>query len=87
MLLSHSNLSLNEPNDAWEILVKNSNSALSIVTIQSLGSSCIVELNLEIKVWFPFVVVDDRDLYFVFDIRSLKLDEFVESLVVFASDC
>lgn len=74
-------LSLVEAESSREILIKNSYLASGIVSNQSiifLFLIWIIKFNKEIEIWFPFIVINNCDLNFLFSLSFRHGDDVVE---------
>lgn len=81
-----SDISNLESKSSWEILIKNGNSALGVITRESTSSINIIKLNMEIHIWLPLVVVNNWNLNLDFKIFLRDRVLLVVLLVVLAWD-
>ena len=68
LVLRHSDIGHLESKSAWEVFIQDCYFALRVVAWQSLWLSFriqhigVIKLNVEIKVWLPFFIVNDWNL-------------------------
>ena len=76
VLFGNGYLSFYKSDDSWEVFIENRYPALGVITTKPLFllSSGIVELNIEVEVWLPFVIVDDWNLNSILNFLSSKFD-------------
>ena len=68
----------------WLVIVNNGNLGLGVQAKQ-LDSVDVVQLDKEVLVWFPLVVIKDLDLNVLVRLSSLEVDELVNGFVVLSS--
>jgi len=66
-----------------EILIQNSYLALSVITSKSFIICFIIQLNKEIKIWLPFIIINNWNLNQLFIFISFKLDHSISMFVIF----
>ena len=54
--------SILEANLSWFIIIDNGNSSFGVLTYKLIICICIIELNKEVLIWLPVVIIIDFDL-------------------------
>ena len=84
LVLAHLELGLLEAESAGEVLVKDGDERLRVIAIKSrlVRVLMIVELNIELEVRLPLIVVPDGNLNLSILVALLKVDNFIERLEI-----
>lgn len=77
------NFSILKSESSWEVLVKNGDFASCIITNKFFLSFRVIELDKEVKIGVPLLVIINRDLYQMFSLLLAHGHNLVHSLVVF----
>ena len=94
LVLRHSDICQFESKTSWEIFVQNCYFASSIISSKSFKKTCIlidfiwiIKFNKEIKIWFPFIVIHNRNIYFNFCFSFFKCDNLFNMSIIFRWLC
>ena len=82
---SHRDNSFLESDVSWTIFVEDCDNTFGVISLQKLFCGFIKQLDFEVLVWLPIIVVDNGDLNFTGTLMCLQRDQFVLRIVVMGS--